>query len=183
MRALLLFPHQVYSSGNEGLINESHNLKVSVISDRSEHKLISYLYSPISTLTLTLPSHQRPLILPSSIGDHQHHPDLPNSIMASDTICMGQYLFQRIKQLGAEHILGVPGDFNRRSCRLFCSDQDSSDIELQSPCWMKSTTFPVSSGSAAVTSSMEHMLLMGTRALRGHQPCSLRLMPWASCPR
>src|ERR1700744_6364205 len=40
MHALLLFPHQVYSSGNEGLINESQNLKVSVISDRSEHKLI-----------------------------------------------------------------------------------------------------------------------------------------------
>ncbi|KIW66399.1 hypothetical protein PV04_05735 [Phialophora macrospora] len=33
--------------------------------------------------------------------------------MASpSTICMGQYLFQRIKQLGTEHILGVPGDFN-----------------------------------------------------------------------
>ncbi len=28
---------------------------------------------------------------------------------------MGQYLFQRIKQLGTEHILGVPGDFNRES--------------------------------------------------------------------
>ncbi|EXJ58018.1 hypothetical protein A1O7_05441 [Cladophialophora yegresii CBS 114405] len=28
------------------------------------------------------------------------------------TVCMGQYLFQRIKQLGTQHILGVPGDFN-----------------------------------------------------------------------
>jgi len=27
---------------------------------------------------------------------------------------MGQYLFRRIKELGTEHILGVPGDFNRR---------------------------------------------------------------------
>ncbi|OAP59887.1 hypothetical protein AYL99_04889 [Fonsecaea erecta] len=32
--------------------------------------------------------------------------------MSAPTICMGQYLFQRIKQLGTEHILGVPGDFN-----------------------------------------------------------------------
>ncbi|KAJ9609845.1 hypothetical protein H2200_006174 [Cladophialophora chaetospira] len=32
--------------------------------------------------------------------------------MASQTIPMGQYLFQRIKQLGTEHIIGVPGDFN-----------------------------------------------------------------------
>ncbi|KIW81003.1 hypothetical protein Z517_04026 [Fonsecaea pedrosoi CBS 271.37] len=32
--------------------------------------------------------------------------------MSVPTICMGQYLFQRIKQLGTEHILGVPGDFN-----------------------------------------------------------------------
>ncbi|KIW32929.1 hypothetical protein, variant [Cladophialophora immunda] len=32
--------------------------------------------------------------------------------MAAPTICMGQYLFRRIKQLGTEHILGVPGDFN-----------------------------------------------------------------------
>ena len=30
---------------------------------------------------------------------------------------MGQYLFQRIKQLGTEHILGVPGDFNRKRSR------------------------------------------------------------------
>ena len=27
---------------------------------------------------------------------------------------MGRYLFERIKQLGTEHILGVPGDFNRK---------------------------------------------------------------------
>ncbi|KIV92776.1 hypothetical protein PV10_04042 [Exophiala mesophila] len=32
--------------------------------------------------------------------------------MATNTIPMGQYLFHRIKQLGVEHILGVPGDFN-----------------------------------------------------------------------
>ncbi|KIX93587.1 uncharacterized protein Z520_10765 [Fonsecaea multimorphosa CBS 102226] len=32
--------------------------------------------------------------------------------MSAPTICMGQYLFRRIKQLGTEHILGVPGDFN-----------------------------------------------------------------------
>ncbi|OCT50970.1 Pyruvate decarboxylase [Cladophialophora carrionii] len=31
---------------------------------------------------------------------------------SSSTVCMGQYLFQRIKQLGTQHILGVPGDFN-----------------------------------------------------------------------
>ena len=35
--------------------------------------------------------------------------------MATNTMPMGQYLFHRIKQLGVEHILGVPGDFNRES--------------------------------------------------------------------
>lgn len=30
------------------------------------------------------------------------------------TVSMGQYLFRRIKELGTEHILGVPGDFNRK---------------------------------------------------------------------
>jgi pyruvate decarboxylase len=33
------------------------------------------------------------------------------------TISMGQYLFKRVAQLGIEHILGVPGDFNRKSLR------------------------------------------------------------------
>ena len=39
--------------------------------------------------------------------------------MASAKICMGQYLFHRIKELGTEHILGVPGDFNREQSRHF----------------------------------------------------------------
>jgi TPP-dependent 2-oxoacid decarboxylase len=30
------------------------------------------------------------------------------------TISMGQYLFRRIQSIGVEHILGVPGDFNRK---------------------------------------------------------------------
>jgi TPP-dependent 2-oxoacid decarboxylase len=29
------------------------------------------------------------------------------------TISMGQYLFRRIQSIGVDHILGVPGDFNR----------------------------------------------------------------------
>ncbi|KAJ9629258.1 hypothetical protein H2204_008898 [Knufia peltigerae] len=32
--------------------------------------------------------------------------------MSGSTVPMGQYLFRRIKELGTEHILGVPGDFN-----------------------------------------------------------------------
>ncbi|KAK5056583.1 hypothetical protein LTR84_012115 [Exophiala bonariae] len=32
--------------------------------------------------------------------------------MSGSTISMGRYLFERIKELGTEHILGVPGDFN-----------------------------------------------------------------------
>ncbi|KIW36739.1 uncharacterized protein PV06_11035 [Exophiala oligosperma] len=32
--------------------------------------------------------------------------------MSAQTIPLGQYIFRRIKELGTEHILGVPGDFN-----------------------------------------------------------------------
>ncbi|KAL2443856.1 Pyruvate decarboxylase [Exophiala dermatitidis] len=32
--------------------------------------------------------------------------------MSPSTVPLGQYLFRRIKELGTEHILGVPGDFN-----------------------------------------------------------------------
>jgi len=32
--------------------------------------------------------------------------------MSNQTVPLGQYIFRRIKELGIEHILGVPGDFN-----------------------------------------------------------------------
>ena len=38
--------------------------------------------------------------------------------MAGATVPLGQYLFRRIKELGTEHILGVPGDFNSKFHQL-----------------------------------------------------------------
>ncbi|KAK5265442.1 hypothetical protein LTR96_009346 [Exophiala xenobiotica] len=32
--------------------------------------------------------------------------------MSTQTVPLGQYIFRRVKELGVEHILGVPGDFN-----------------------------------------------------------------------
>ncbi|KAK5476753.1 hypothetical protein LTR55_008808 [Exophiala xenobiotica] len=32
--------------------------------------------------------------------------------MSTQTLPLGQYIFRRVKELGVEHILGVPGDFN-----------------------------------------------------------------------
>jgi pyruvate decarboxylase len=33
--------------------------------------------------------------------------------MSNQTVPLGQYIFRRVKELGVEHIVGVPGDFNR----------------------------------------------------------------------
>jgi TPP-dependent 2-oxoacid decarboxylase len=38
------------------------------------------------------------------------------------SIPLGQYLFRRIAELGVEHVIGVPGDFNRQLITSTWSD-------------------------------------------------------------
>lgn len=67
--------------------------------------------------------------------------------MSAPTVPMGQYLFRRIKELGTEHILGVPGDFNRQSLALPIQSSTlrvvTDPVNLKSPSLMRSTMFLV----------------------------------------
>lgn len=66
-------------------------------------------------------------------------------------IPLGEYIFRRILSLGVRHVLGVPGDFNRKARPIFIEPRPIANSH-QSICWTAFTMSPRLPGLGAVMS-------------------------------